>query len=80
MRARSLSFPHSATPQRVMGRVRLRMPLAARRGRQPHTPRGTAHAFKGREAPAIPLTDADGTTPHSEDLLYIGAIRATDGS
>lgn len=39
---------------------------------------GTVHAFKGLEAPAVILTDVDGTTPHWEDLLYIGATRATE--
>jgi hypothetical protein len=42
------------------------------------TPWGTVHAFKGLEAPVVVLTDVDGTTPQWEDLLYIGATRATE--
>jgi hypothetical protein len=42
------------------------------------TPWGTVHAYKGLEAPVVVLTDVDGSTPQWEDLLYIGATRATE--
>lgn len=34
--------------------------------------------YKALEAPVVILTDVDGTTPQLEDLLYIGATRATE--
>ena len=39
---------------------------------------GTVHLYKGLEAPVVILTDVDGTTPGWEDLLYVGATRATE--
>jgi hypothetical protein len=39
----------------------------------------TIHSFKGLDAPAVIITDLDGTiTPTFESLLYIGMTRATD--
>lgn len=52
--------------------------LARHDGDANGTPWGTVHAFKGLEAPAVVLTDVDGTSPRWQDLLYIGATRATE--
>lgn len=52
--------------------------LARHDGDANGTPWGTVHAYKGLEAPVVVLTDVDGTTPQWEDLLYIGATRATE--
>ena len=39
----------------------------------------TIHSFKGLDAPAVIITDIEGTiTPNLESLLYIGMTRATD--
>ncbi|WP_144721081.1 ATP-binding domain-containing protein [Agrococcus jejuensis] len=39
---------------------------------------GTVHACKGLESPAVILTDVDPARPRGEELLYVGATRATD--
>ncbi|SDH67051.1 nuclease-related domain-containing DEAD/DEAH box helicase [Agrococcus jejuensis] len=39
---------------------------------------GTVHAYKGLESPAVILTDVDPARPRGEELLYVGATRATD--
>ncbi len=39
---------------------------------------GTVHLFKGLEAPVVVLTDVDDATPNWQDLLYVGATRATE--
>ncbi|QUW18242.1 NERD domain-containing protein [Agrococcus sp. Marseille-Q4369] len=52
--------------------------LASHDGDANGTPWGTVHAFKGLEAPAVVLTDVDGTSARWHDLLYIGATRATE--
>lgn len=39
---------------------------------------GTVHAYKGLESPAVILTDVDPGRPRGEELLYVGATRATD--
>ncbi|QCR18290.1 nuclease-related domain-containing DEAD/DEAH box helicase [Agrococcus sp. SGAir0287] len=39
---------------------------------------GTVHAYKGLESPAVILTDVDPSRPRGEELLYVGATRATD--
>ncbi|MCR8669770.1 nuclease-related domain-containing DEAD/DEAH box helicase [Agrococcus sp. HG114] len=52
--------------------------LARHDGDPNGTPWGTVHAYKGLESPAVIVTDVDGTTPRWQDLLYIGATRATE--
>ncbi|MDR7234035.1 NERD domain-containing protein [Agrococcus sp. BE272] len=39
---------------------------------------GTIHRYKGLEAPAVVLTDVDGSSQGWQDLLYVGATRATE--
>lgn len=39
---------------------------------------GTIHAHKGLESPAVVLTDVDPERARGEELLYVGATRATD--
>lgn len=39
---------------------------------------GTVHLFKGLEAPVVVLTDVDDSSPNWQDLLYVGATRATE--
>ena len=48
------------------------------RGTDGKTAWGTVHLYKGLEAPVVILTDVDGSTSGWEDLLYVGATRATE--
>ena len=48
------------------------------RGADGKTAWGTVHLYKGLEAPAVILTDVEGTTPSWQDLLYVGVTPATE--